>query len=145
MSVPPWKVGADAYLPTLAAIEEARQIPTDLLARVAFQECSWRWPVINYEVTSRPGAMGMFQLMPADFPQVLQKRGWQADAEDAAGELLRLYNYWNDWQLAIASYNWGQGNVRKYEQGTANMPLETSNYVKAVFTDVPVAGSLVDT
>jgi soluble lytic murein transglycosylase-like protein len=144
MSVPAWKLGGELYLPALAVSERNYGIPTDLLARVAFQECSWRVPVIDYTVQSDVGAMGMFQLMPADFPDV--GKGWQSDMAIAAGELVRLYHHFIDWQDSIAAYDWGQGNVDKWlARGApwAVLPNETQNYVTKVFADVPISGSIL--
>ena len=142
--LPPWKQGGQVYLPAIAALEIAHQIPTDLLARVAYQESSWIMAVINYLKRSSVGAMGMFQLMPRDFPGV--GAGWQSDGAIAAAELVRLYRHFGDWQYSIAAYDFGQGNVDHWIASGGNLsslPTETHNYVTHVFTDVPIFGSIL--
>lgn len=64
-----WKDGGEEYLPYIAQMESEYGIPTDLLARIAYQECSWRTEVITGQVASPAGALGMFQLMPQFFPE----------------------------------------------------------------------------
>jgi len=138
-----WKAGGEAYLPVIATVEVKYGIPTDLLARVAFQECSWRPGVIYGSIKSSAGAVGMFQLMPQFFPGA--GVSWQADANTAGDYLADLYHQFQDWQLAIAAYNWGPGNVEKYIDGKLQvLPVETSNYVAKVFGDVPIAGSILN-
>ena len=137
-----WKAGGEPYLPYLAATEQSYGIPTDLLARVAFQECSWRNAVIDYAIASDAGAIGMFQLIPRFFPEA--GHGWQVDADWAASELVRLFLHYNDWQKAVAAYNWGEGNVDKWNGQFATLPTETQNYVADVFKDVPVQGAIIN-
>lgn len=138
-----WKEGGEPYLPSLAAAEVACGIPTDLLARVAFQECSWRPEIISGEVKSPAGAVGMMQLMPQYFAGA--GVSWQADIVTAAHELARLHNVFQDWQLAVAAYNWGQGNVRKYQADPSiGLPVETSDYITDVFGDVHISGAIVN-
>jgi soluble lytic murein transglycosylase-like protein len=138
-----WKLdpAAATYLPELAAAETACNIPTDLLARVAYQECSWRPDVINYQVDSGAGAVGIMQLEPRYFPTC--GISWQLDIMIGAHELQRLYAHYGDWQLAVAAYNWGEGDVDKWDHQFASLPTETQNYVTEVFADVPVPGSIL--
>jgi soluble lytic murein transglycosylase-like protein len=142
VSVTGWKVGGEEYLPVLAATEESHQIPTDLLSRIAFQESSWRNAVIDYAIESPAGAIGIMQLIPRFFPGA--GNGWQSDIQIGAQELVRLFLHYNDWQKAVAAYNWGEGNVDKWNGQFSTLPTETQNYVADVFRDVPVAGSIVN-
>jgi soluble lytic murein transglycosylase-like protein len=136
-----WKDGGAAYLPQISMVESQCGIPTDLLARIAYQECSWRAEVIDGTVKSPAGAVGMFQLMPQYFPGA--GVSWMQDAETAGRYLSQLHRQFNDWQMAVAAYNWGPGNLSRYEQNpSGGLPRETKNYVAGVFTDVPVPGSL---
>ena len=138
-----WKSGGEAYLPYINQIEGEYGIPTDLLARIAYQECSWRSEVIFGPVTSSAGAVGMFQLMPHFFPQAGEN--WMNDCDTAAKYLVKLYNQFSDWQLAVAAYNWGPGNVHRHLEEGGVLPQETQNYIIQVFTDVPVRGSIYQT
>ncbi len=135
-----WKDGGDAYLPYIEQLEGEYGIPKDLLARIAFQECSWRSAVIFGQVISSAGAVGMFQLLPKFFEGA--GVSWKSDAHTAGLYLQDLYREFKDWQLAVAAYNWGPGNVKQYLTQGGALPLETKNYIVHVFTDVPVDGSL---
>jgi soluble lytic murein transglycosylase-like protein len=148
-----WKSGGDQWLPLLAAAEVKCRIPTDLLARIAFQECSWRPSVISGAIVSSVGALGIMQLMPqfystVNVPKPFTKDDTTAQINQAAQFLASLYRRFNDWQEAVAAYNWGAGNEHHsfVEHGSyilADMPIQTQNYVKNVFTDVPLQGALL--
>jgi soluble lytic murein transglycosylase-like protein len=82
--------------------------------------------------TSRVGARGLMQLMPAT------ARGLGANAsvpesnvDGGARMLRRLHGRYNDFSLTLAAYNAGEGAVQKY--GNQIPPYaETQNYVKSV-------------
>lgn len=141
-----WKSGGEAYLPTLSATEQTCGIPAALLARIAFQECSWRQEVIDGTVKSPAGAVGMFQLMPKFFPHA--GISWMADADTAAKYLVALHGQFDDdWTLAVAAYDWGPGDLQKWIEAGSNheqLPNETVAYISDVFADVPVEGILLD-
>jgi soluble lytic murein transglycosylase-like protein len=148
-----WKSGGDQWLPLLAAAEVKCRIPTDLLARIAFQECSWRPGVILGVIPSSVGALGLMQLMPQFYESVRVARPFTTEATiaqiaEAAEFLASLWRRFNDWQEAVAAYNWGAGNEHHsyVEHGSyilADMPPQTQSYVKNVFTDVPIQGALL--
>ena len=148
MTTPSWLVAGLEWLPLLNGAEDTYGIPRNLLARIAYQECSWRPDVINGTVKSSAGAVGMMQLMPQYFPNA--GASVANDIHLAAGALSAWYKRFGDWQLAVAAYNWGGGNVH-HEMAAdgvpelADMPVETQNYVRHVFQDVPIPGVLVDT
>lgn len=94
------------------------------------------------------GASGLWQFMPATGKQYNLEQTWWYDGRrdivestNAALTYLEyLYGLFNDWSLALAAYNWGEGNVSKaikraeaaglaptYEN--LRMPKETRNYV----------------
>jgi len=139
-------VRAAPYLTLIYGVEAAFGIPRNLLLRIAYQECSWRPDVINCTVKSEAGCVGMFQLNPKYFPNA--GASIAADCSSAAGLLSSLYKRFGDWQLALAAYNWGGGNVH-HEMASdgvpelADMPTETQNYVREIVADVPVPGVLV--
>ena len=57
---------------------------------------------------------------------------------EAAGKYLAsLYKQFGNWQQAVASYNWGQGNVAR--KGLAKAPLETRNYYAQILGDIGLA------
>lgn len=135
-----WKRSANAakYLPALHAAEEAYDIPTDLLARVAYQESHYRDDIIDGSTRSPAGAVGLMQLMPQFYPGVNPLDPYQAIVA-AAKSLSDYFKQFGSWKLALAAYNWGPGNVAKYRNSPGAWPQETLDYVTEITRDVPVA------
>ncbi len=129
------------YVPYLNTTEAQYGIPPDLLARIAYQESHFRSDIISGATTSPAGAIGIMQLMPRYFPGAGENP--IQDIATAGQYLAQLYQQFQDWQLAVAAYNDGPGNVTAVLNGTKTLPLETQNYVAGVFADVPVQGSLI--
>lgn len=134
------------WVPVLNAAENRYGIPQNLLARMAYQESHFRQGVIDGSIASPAGALGILQLMPQFFSSVRVPRPYSpqdtaAQIEESARELSRLYGHYQDWGLAVAAYNWGQGNVDRHQSYGGAVPAETATYVAAVFTDVPVNGA----
>ncbi len=134
---------ASTYVPYINSVESDLGIPQNLLARIAYEESHFRTDIVTGAVKSSAGAVGLMQLMPQYFPGA--GANWQADVRTAGNLLVSLYQKYGDWQLAIAAYNDGQGNIDGYLAGTHPLPLETQQYVADIVGDVPVAGSMVDT
>jgi soluble lytic murein transglycosylase-like protein len=138
------------WVPALHGAESQWGIPTDLLARMAYQESRFRQEFIDGTKASAAGALGILQLMPAYFASVQVPRPFTsqdtgAQIQQAAQELTRLYGVFRDWGLALASYNDGQGNVQQYLAGSRPLPDETLNYVSEVLADVPITGATIPT
>ncbi len=121
---------------------ELRGMPTEL-ALLPYIESAF-----NPQAISSAKAAGMWQFMPGtgtDFDlrqNVLRddRRDVIASTRAALDYLQQLYIMFGDWHLALAAYNWGQGNVSKAIArnkaaglGTGyldlSMPAETRNYV----------------
>ncbi len=121
---------------------ERRQMPMEL-ALLPFIESAF-----NPEAVSSARAAGMWQFMPAtgksfDLKQNAfrdERRDVLASTEAALDYLQQLHDRFGDWHLALAAYNWGQGNVnRAITRNTRaglptaytdlKMPLETQDYV----------------
>lgn len=131
----PWKhvKNAEKYLPLLRATEIKYGIPEDLLARMAYQESHFLDDVVSGKRASSAGALGIMQLVPKWHPNVDPLN--VPAAIDYAGKFVRdLYSRLGSWHLAVAAYNAGEGNVRKYN----GVPpfKETENYVDDIFTDL---------
>jgi len=132
------------WIPVAAGIEDELCLPRNLLARLLFQESSFRASVIDGTTASPAGAVGIAQLLPQYFPGAGQDP--RTDIETAGRYLASLHGRFGDWQVALAAYNWGPGAVDKCLKngGTLDdMPAETQNYVSQIIKDVPVAGSLI--
>jgi membrane-bound lytic murein transglycosylase D len=121
---------------------ERRNMPMEL-ALLPFIESAF-----NPEAVSSARAAGMWQFMPAtgksfDLQQNAfrdERRDVLASTEAALDYLQQLHDRFGDWHLALAAYNWGQGNVnRAITRNTRaglpasytdlKMPLETQDYV----------------
>ena len=131
------------YLFHIVEEVEKRGMPLDL-ALLPFAESAF-----NPQASSSAKASGIWQFMPAtgkDF--ALRQNLFRDDRRDvlastraALDYLQRLHKLLGgDWQLALAAYNWGQGNVmravsinRSAGKSTAyehlQMPDETRNYI----------------
>lgn len=134
------------WVPVINATEVANSLPTDLLARIAYQESHFRPEIINGSKASSAGALGIMQLMPQYFATVQRPTPFTTqdtvDQISEAGQLLaQLYRQFQNWTLAVAAYNWGAGNVNKFVAGNATPPSETVNYVSQILGDVPVASN----
>lgn len=132
---------SEPYLHHVATEVERRNMPGEI-ALLPFIESAF---VIKAK--SPVGASGLWQFMPAtgkdyglDQTYVYDGRHDVYASTDAALNYLEyLYGLFGDWSLALAAYNWGQGNVsraikRAESQGllpvyeNLNMPQETRNY-----------------
>jgi hypothetical protein len=140
------------YAAAIAEAEARYGIPSDLLARLLYQESRYRADIITGDKRSPVGATGIAQFMPRTGEEygLVTYSGNQITFDrrldpfasiDAAGRYMRaLYRMFNDWKSAIMAYNWGPGNVAKFNRGDAvTVPLETSTYVAQITADVPVA------
>ena len=123
---------------------EKRNMPTEL-ALLPFIESAY-----NPHARSIAKAEGLWQFIPStgrhyDLAQNAfkdERRDIISSTEAALTYLQRLHDMFGDWQLALASYNWGEGSVmraiKKAERAgkpitfnsiSAYMPAETRNYV----------------
>ncbi|MDU7837686.1 MAG: transglycosylase SLT domain-containing protein [Pantoea sp.] len=127
--------------PTLDKLEQVYRLPEGLLRSVAITESAG-----NPNAMSGAGAQGLFQLMPGTAKD-LGLRGNEAfdpvkSAQAAAKYLAQLLKANNgDLPKALASYNWGIGNVQKH--GMALMPEETRNYIPRVLSNMPSSGAQI--
>ncbi len=135
---------AERYLFHIVQECERRNMPTEL-ALLPFIESSF-----NPHAHSPAKAEGLWQFIPSTGRQYSlsqntfqdKRRDIIASTDAALTYLQRLYDMFGDWHLALASYNWGEGNVmkatRKAEAAGRDisfngifpyMPAETRNYV----------------
>ena len=130
------------YLFHIVEEVQRRGLPTEL-ALLPFIESAF-----NPEAMSSARAAGMWQFMPAtgrhfDLKQNVfrdDRRDVLASTNAALDYLTQLHRMFGDWHLALAAYNWGEGNVQRAVRsnraagrpaGYANlkMPHETRDYV----------------
>ncbi len=131
------------YMPIFEEALETYQIPLELKYLPVIESA------LNPKAVSRVGAAGLWQFMPATGRQynlqmnsLVDERRDPIKASYAAAHLLSdLYKVFGDWNLVIAAYNCGPGNVSKaiqrsggskdYWQIYPYLPRETRGYVPA--------------
>lgn len=112
-------------------------LPPGLLEAVAWEESHFRPDIISGQVVSSAGAVGIMQIVPKWHPE-LGEAGARDPAQAipyAARYLRTLYDRFGSWVLALAAYNWGEGNLSNaLAKGTpvASWPSETRSYVQEI-------------
>lgn len=141
----PSKAGAQLLgwmAPMMGKLESMYNLPSGLLRSVAITESGG-----NQFAVSGAGAQGMFQFMPGTARDMGLRGNDVFDpiksAEAAARYLsMLLQKNGGDLGKALASYNWGIGNVQKY--GMALMPQETRQYIPKVLSNMPGVGATLN-
>jgi membrane-bound lytic murein transglycosylase D len=140
------------YLPKIREVFAAEGIPQDL-AYVALVESAFKTNAL-----SRAKAKGVWQFIPSTGKRFgLQQDWWLDERSDpdkstrAAARYLRvLYDEFQDWNLALAGYNAGEGKVRRVIESygtedfwelaqTEAFREETRNYVPMIQAAIVVA------
>ena len=104
-------------------------VPENLLKAVAKAESGFQ-----ADAVSRCGAQGIMQLMPSTAKSLGVSDPFDAEQNVMGGAkyLGSLLNRYGDAKLALAAYNAGSGNVKKY--GGIPPFAETRNYVEKVLS-----------
>lgn len=136
-----------AFLQAMAgefgSLEGKYGLPAGLLSSVAATESGG-----DPFAVSPKGAKGPFQFMDGTARDLGLKGMDVYDPHKSADAAARYLRYLldatgGDLEKALASYNWGLGNVQK--KGMDNLPSETRNYVPKVMAGMrPGAGMAVD-
>ena len=133
----------ERYLFYIVEELERRGMPTEL-ALLPFVESA-----MNPTAVSSAKAAGLWQFIPSTGKQYNLHQNWWVDnrrdpvksTHAALDYLQRIYEmHGNDWFLALASYNWGEGSVaravrknqlrgRATDYLSLDMPAETRHYV----------------
>ncbi len=135
---------ASRYMFHIVTELEKRGMPTELALLPIIESA------FNPQAYSSANAAGLWQFVPGtgrdyNLKQNMfkdERRGVLASTDAALSYLQKLYVMFGDWPLALAAYNWGEGNVQKaikknqalgkptdYESLADLMPAETRNYV----------------
>ena len=130
------------YLYHIVVEVDERHMPTEI-ALLPMIESAY-----NPNALSTSRASGIWQFIPSTGTHYGLKQTFWFDSrrdviagtEGALTYLMKLYGDFSDWQLALAAYNWGEGNVGKaiaFNQkkglpgnyASLKMPDETRNYL----------------
>ncbi|WP_413077647.1 lytic transglycosylase domain-containing protein [Solibacillus isronensis] len=120
--------GAETYQAEITAAAKKYNLPEKLITSVIKQESNF-----NASATSAAGASGLMQLMPATARYLgVSDRFDPAQNIMGGAKYLRqmLDQFDNNVETALAAYNAGPGNVKKY--GGIPPFQETQNYVKKI-------------
>ena len=130
------------YLYHIVEEVEKRGMPSEL-ALLPFVESAF-----NPQAMSTAKASGMWQFIPSTGKNFAltqnvfrdERRDVLASTRAALDYLAKLHDMFGDWQLALAAYNWGEGNVQRAiarnqklgkptDYASLKMPDETRYYV----------------
>jgi membrane-bound lytic murein transglycosylase D len=151
------------YLYHIIVEVDERSMPTEI-ALLPMIESAYNPTALS---TSR--ASGIWQFIPSTGSLYGLKQNFWFDSrrdviagtEGALSYLMKLHGDFDDWQLALAAYNWGEGNVAKAiaknrkagkptDYASLKMPDETRNYlpklqaVKNIIDDPAKYGLVLD-
>ena len=131
----------DTYLPLFEEALERHNMPDDI-KYLAIIESG-----LNPKARSRVGAMGLWQFMPATGREyklyvnnhIDDRMDPELATEAAIKYLKALHRMFGDWEMALAAYNCGPGNVRKAIRRSGGkktfwdvynyLPRETRSYI----------------
>lgn len=140
----PTKAGSELLgwmQPMFTNLEQLYRLPEGLLRSVAITESGG-----NQFAISGAGAKGLFQFMDGTARDMGLRGNDVFDPEKSAqaaakylSQLLRQNG--GDLSKALASYNWGIGNVKRYGMGL--MPQETRNYIPKVMSNMPTSAPVI--
>ena len=127
------------YLPLICEQVRARDLPTELCLLPIIESS------LDPYAYSHGGAAGLWQFIPGTATRFGLKIDWWVDerrdpyasTKAALDYLETLHTRFDDWLLAIASYNWGEGRIaRQLRKNGPNssffdikVPKETAGYV----------------
>lgn len=151
-----WLKRSELYLPYVREVLTAHGLPHDLIF-LPFVESGY-----NPMAYSRAGAGGMWQFMPGtgrlydlSFDWWIdQRRDPYLSTHAAAAHLAKLYDMFNDWNLALAAYNAGEGRISRAMQRSGKkeyfaltsvnnlLARETRHYVPKFMAVLKIAQNL---
>jgi len=130
----------NVYFPLFEKYLAKYNLPTDLKYLAVVESA------LIPTAKSRVGATGLWQFMgPTAGDLRLRRDEWvdermnpEKSTEAACKHLRYLYGIFHDWEVVLAAYNWGAGNMQRVMRRTGkknfwelypNLPKETRNYV----------------
>ncbi|MEI7590045.1 MAG: lytic transglycosylase domain-containing protein, partial [Deltaproteobacteria bacterium] len=138
-----WIKKSNRYFPYVEQKLRERNLPDDL-KYVLVAESSFR-----HDAVSTSKAIGPWQFMEATAKQmglrvdksIDERRNFERSTDAALDYLTKLYSLFNNWTLAVASYNCGENRMmtNMKEQGVndyynLDLPVETESYIFRILT-----------
>lgn len=125
------------FAPLFQTAGEKHGIPAGLLAAQARAESAF-----NPNAVSPAGAVGISQFMPGTAKRFGIDPRVPEQAIDAQAQYMRILldRYDGDVGLALAGYNWGEGNVDRWLKAggdPARLPRETRDYIARILGTEP--------
>ena len=134
-----WLDRLDVYGPMLSGIIEECNLPPELLYLAMIESG------LNPKAHSKAAANGMWQFIYSTGKKYGLNRNWYVDerrdpekaTRAACAYLTELYNEFDNWYLALAAYNAGEGRIRRATKlhqtydfwQLHSLPRETRNYM----------------
>jgi soluble lytic murein transglycosylase-like protein len=129
-----------AYRGMIESAASSYNVPAGLVSAVISAESSF-----NPNAKSSAGAGGLMQLIPSTAKGLGVSDVYDPQQNITAGTkyLGQLISKYGDYQLALAAYNWGPGNVDKaikkyganWSSISSHAPAETRKYVNKVMSN----------
>lgn len=130
-------------------------VPLCILVECSRQESQFNPNAANNKRDPRnPNyAQGIMQIVPVSHPTVKDPYDPQEAIPYGAKYLAEQHTSFGSWDKALAAYNWGPGNIRKFLKAhdgllvISDLPAETAHYVPTILgmakynADVPVNGA----
>lgn len=122
----------------IAEASERMHVPQDWIRAVMRVESGGRTVTTRGPITSRVGAMGLMQLMPATYAEMRRQYGLGADPYNAHDNVLAgaAYLSWLKSKFGFpgmfAAYNAGPGTYQDHLSIGSMLPVETQNYTLRV-------------
>jgi soluble lytic murein transglycosylase-like protein len=129
-----WPTGSEPYQGVIQQAADDNGVPVAILSWLLWKESRYRPEIIDGSVTSKVGALGIAQFMPATAVEQLGSEDAALDPglaiPGAARYLAKLRAQVGSWEAALAAYNWGVGNVMR--KGLSAAPPETRDYYTSI-------------
>jgi len=122
--------GKAKYIAALLKMEVKYNMPSGILQNIAYHESRY-----NPNAVSHKGAIGIMQIHPRWHPNINPYDPY-ASIRYGAKYLNSLYKKFNDWEVALAAWNWGQGNIMRHSFYKA--PRETRDFIKNVMKGIKI-------
>nr|MBA3585084.1 transglycosylase SLT domain-containing protein [Gemmatimonadota bacterium] len=118
----------ETWRPLVEYAAESEGVPANILSALLLQESNYDDAAIN----PSSGAAGIAQFMPATAAGMgIDPMNAQQAIPAAARYLRQQYDAFGSWELALAAYNAGPGNVQTYGNTIPPFP-ETQHYVTTI-------------